>query len=109
MEEFRIKFKPTGVVFTLPEEEIQRIWKDDHGHNYEILDEGVNLSKEPVAAITTTYEQVVETDAPRHLSEYTYAELKEFAKENGLKPSGSKTDLLKRCIEYTKQVAEEQN
>ena len=106
--EYRIKFKPTGIVFNLPKEEIARIIKDDHGYNYEVLDKEAAISAEPVNLVTTTYEQVVETEEVRGLDQYTYEELKAFAKENGLKASGSKATLLERCIEYTKQIAEAQ-
>lgn len=105
--EKRMKFKPTGIIFTLPESEIRRIWAEDGGKNYELIDE-IDIPPMEVIPVSTTYEQVVETGVPRHLSEYTYEELKAFAKENGLKASGSKAVLLERCVKYTEQVAEDE-
>jgi len=108
MKECRIKFKPTGIIFTLPEAEIKRIWKDDHGHNYELVDGDLNLEKEETIKITTTYEQVVEDETVRSFYDYTTVELKEFCKENGLSTSGNKAVLLERCLEFTQQMADEQ-
>lgn len=108
MKEYRIKFKPTGIIYTLPEAEVKRIWKDDHGHNYELVDGDLDLEQEEVIKITTTYEKVVEEDAPRSFYEYTTAELKEFCKENGLSTGGNKAALLERCLEYTQQIVDEQ-
>ena len=59
-KEFRIMFKPTGIVYTLPEAEIQRILKDDHGFNYEVLDKGIHIETPETVQITTTFQQVVE-------------------------------------------------
>lgn len=100
MKEYRIKFKPTGIVFMLPEAEIKRIWKDDHGHNYELIDNDLNLEKEEAIKITTTYEQVVEDETVRSFYDYTTAELREFCKENGLNSGGNKAALLERCLNF---------
>ena len=109
MTEYKLKFKPTGIVYSLPEEEIRRIYKEDHGFNYELVDGDLDLFEGEVTEITTTFEQVVEEDEVRGLADYTKAELVEFAKENGLDATGNKPELLERCIEFTKQMAEEQN
>ena len=97
--EKRMKFKPTGIVFTLPEEEIKRIWAEDGGKNYELLDE-LDIPPMEVIPVTTTYEQVVEEETVRSFYDYTAAELKEFCKANGLKATGSKAELLERCLEF---------
>ena len=108
-KEFRIMFKPTGIVYTLPEAEIQRILKDDHGFNYEVLDKGVHIETPETVQITTTFQQVVEGDEVRGLDQYTYNELKQFAKENGLDTSGKTEVLRERCIAFTEQQAAAQN
>lgn len=97
--EKRMKFKPTGIVFTLPESEIRRIWAEDGGKNYELIDE-IDIPPMEVIPVTTTFEQVVETEEVRSFYDYTTAELREFCKENGLKTGGNKAELLKRCLEF---------
>ena len=97
--EKRMKFKPTGIVFTLPEEEIKRIWAEDGGKNYELLDE-IDIPPMEVIPVSTTYEQVVEGEEVRSFYDYTTAELREFCKENGLKTGGNKAELLERCLEF---------
>lgn len=100
MTEYKLKFKPTGIVYSLPEEEIRRIFKEDHGFNYELVDGDLDLSEGGVTEITTTFEQVVEGDEPRSLHDYTKKELVAFAEENGLDTSGNKPELLERCLEF---------
>lgn len=102
-----MKFKPTGIVFTLPEEEIRRIWAEDGGKNYELVDK-IDIPPMEVIPVSTTYEQVVETEEVRSFYDYTADELREFCEANGLKKSGNKADLLERCLEYTQQLADEQ-
>ena len=108
MKEYRIRFKPTNNVFALPEEEIRRILKEDRGFNYEILDKDFVVEPQEAFSITTTFEQVVEEETVRGFEDYTADELREFCKANDLKVSGNKSELLKRCLEFTKQLAEAQ-
>jgi len=105
--EKRMKFKPTGIIFTLPESEIRRIWAEDGGKNYELIDE-IDIPPMEAVPVSTTYEQVVEEHEVRSFYDYTAAELREFCKANDLKASGSKAELLERCLEYTQQLADEQ-
>jgi len=100
--EVKLRFIPTGNTFTLPEEEARKIFETDRG-NYEIIGEQNNIE---IKKEKTTYEKVVNEVKP--LSEYNYAELKAFAKENNIKASGNKEELLERCIEFTKQEADKQ-
>ena len=61
----KIKFKPTGNIFELPENEVIRITVEDRG-NYEIIDKPTKAVeealKEEVVEETSTYNQVVEED-----------------------------------------------
>lgn len=64
----KLLFKPTGNVFTLPDEEAINIQKTDRG-NYEILDCAVTeeveetISKEEVEAIETERKEALEKEA----------------------------------------------
>ena len=99
-------FKPTGIVYKLPEAEILRILSEDHGFNYEVLDEDFKMPTATKENIKTIFEQVVEDEEVRSFYDYTVAELKEFCKANGLKANGGKAELLERCLEFT-QVDEQ--
>lgn len=60
----QIKFKPTGNIFTLPEEEVNEIMRNDRG-NYEVLTEGFAKEPEAVKETTTYNKVVVEEEAPK--------------------------------------------
>ena len=125
VKEFKIKFIPTGNVFSLPEAEIDELVKIDRG-NYEVLDKDYVFKKKGnVLSEPTVLEQVMDDtntnenndensgdqndqDVVRGLEDYTVDELKKFAEENNLKKSGSKAELLERCIEFTRQLAAKQ-
>lgn len=102
MKEVKIKFKPTDNVFMIPEAEAIRILKEDRG-NYEVLDKDFKLPETPVVLETTVFQKVVEgADKVKGLDKYSYAELKKFAKKNGLDTKGKTEELRARCIEFTK-------
>lgn len=54
----QIKYKPTGIVFDLPETNVRELMKKDKG-NYEVLDKKFVPDEEPIIEETTTYNQVV--------------------------------------------------
>lgn len=54
----QIKYKPTGIVFDLPETNVRELMRKDKG-NYEVLDKKFVPDEEPVIEETTTYNQVV--------------------------------------------------
>ena len=63
----QIKYKPTGIVFDLPETNVRELMKKDKG-NYEVLDKKFVPDEEPIIEETTTYNQVVveeKVEAPR--------------------------------------------
>jgi hypothetical protein len=61
----QIKYKPTGIVFDLPETNVRELMKKDKG-NYEVLDKKFVPDEEPIIEETTTYNQVVvEVEAPK--------------------------------------------
>ena len=54
----QIKYKPTGIVFDLPETNVRELMRKDKG-NYEVLDKKFVPDEEPIIEETTTYNQVV--------------------------------------------------
>ena len=61
----QIKYKPTGIVFDLPETNVRELMRKDKG-NYEVLDKKFVPDEEPIIEETTTYNQVVvEVEAPK--------------------------------------------
>lgn len=109
---YTIKNLVTGFTFDLTKEECDKLVIEEP-YNFEVIDKDYVSPVGTVEAETSTYSQVVvgeneETPKVRGLDEYSYNELKKFAKENNLKQSGKKEELLARCVEYTKQKAAEQ-
>ncbi|MCM1296184.1 MAG: hypothetical protein NC311_11640 [Muribaculaceae bacterium] len=79
VENIRIKYIPTGIVFNLPKKEVDELKKNDRD-NYEVLDENYieEVEKEPKE--TSLYNQTVVT-------------------KNGTKEdTGEKTDTTKRFV-----------
>lgn len=63
----QIKYKPTGIVFDLPESNVRELMRKDKG-NYEVLDKKFVPDEEPIIEETTTYNQVVveeKVEAPK--------------------------------------------
>ena len=60
----KIKYKPTGIVFDLPEKNVRELMRKDKG-NYEVLDKKFVPDEEPVIEETTTYNQVVVEEATK--------------------------------------------
>lgn len=63
----KIKYKPTGIVFDLPEKNVRELMRKDKG-NYEVLDKKFVPDEEPIIEETTTYNQVVveeKVEAPK--------------------------------------------
>ena len=54
----QIKYKPTGIIFDLPETNVRELMRKDKG-NYEVLDKKFVPDEEPIIEETTTYNQVV--------------------------------------------------
>lgn len=59
----RIKFKPTGNIFDLPEEEARRIVIEDKGFNYEVLDGEIKIDDE-ISEKTSVYNLIVNGNQP---------------------------------------------
>lgn len=61
MEQYKLRFKPTGNVFVLPKEEALKILSDDVG-NYEILNKDFVGETSPKTKETSVYNKIVEED-----------------------------------------------
>lgn len=121
----RIKFKPTGNIFDLPEEEAKRIVIEDKGFNYEVLDGEIKIDDETPEE-TTVYNQIVENetendnaeekteeteedDKPKALEDYTIPELKSRLDELKIpySKSAKKADLIALFSNDTEEKTEE--
>lgn len=109
-KEIKFRFIPTGVVFTMPEPDVNKFLKTDRG-NYEILDKDFELSKQETVLETTTYEQVVEKDPEieenavnereKALGKMKVAELIAFCDEKQIAydKQDKKADLIAKILE----------
>lgn len=117
----RIKFKPTGNIFDLPEEEARRIVVEDRGLNYEVLDGEIKID-DKTPEETTVYNQIVENetenddteeteedDKPKTLEECTIPELKSRLDELKIpySKSAKKADLIALFSNDTEEKTEE--
>lgn len=110
----KLKYTPTGNVFTLPEAEAKRIYLEDKGFNYEIVGgQNIELPDETIEE-STVYDEVVQdgttegtqgsnppadgekTDGEKTLEELTVPELKAKLDAMNIKyaKSAKKADLL---------------
>lgn len=81
----KLKYTPTGNVFTLPEAEARRIYLEDKGFNYEVVEGKIEIEEEKTEE-TSVYKQIVQddgtetteekTDGEKTLKECTVPELK---------------------------------
>lgn len=103
-----IKFKPTGNVFNIPEDEAKQILADDRGNfEYEVLDEDFVYPAGNDVLETTTFEQVVEDDkqeqAPTYkeiLEKKKVKELINYCDENNIEyaKNDKKSDLINKIL-----------
>lgn len=111
---FDVKNLVTGFVFSLPKEDVDRLFFDEP-HNFKVIDkEYVPPKAKPQEK--TVYEKVIEDDTTdetgktqdevKGIAEYTYAELKEYLKQHKQNTSGKKEDLLQRALEYNKELTD---
>ena len=95
----KIRFKPTDNIFDLPYEEAERLYQEDN-KNFEFVDAEFK-KKIKSEKTSTTFNKVVVGEV-KAISEYTYAELKDYCKKNGLKQTGKQAELLERALAHNK-------
>lgn len=117
IKEVKLKYVPTGIVFSMPKEDAIEIMKTDRG-NYEAVDFKFPEAKEIVE--TTTFEQVVESDEEKEydrearekeLKKLKVADLIAYCDENKIAyaETDKKADLIEKIIEAeTKNEAAEE-
>lgn len=117
IKEVKLKYVPTGIIFSMPKEDAVEIMKTDRG-NYEAVDFKFPEAKEIVE--TTTFEQVVESDEEKEydrearekeLKKLKVADLIAFCDENKIAyaETDKKADLIEKIIEAeTKNEAAEE-
>ena len=117
IKEVKLKYVPTGIIFSMPKEDAIEIMKTDRG-NYEAVDFKFPEAKEIVE--TTTFEQVVESDEEKEydrearekeLKKLKVADLIAFCDENKIAyaETDKKADLIEKIIEAeTKNEAAEE-
>ena len=117
IKEVKLKYVPTGIVFSMPKEDAIEIMKTDRG-NYEAVDFKFPEAKEIVE--TTTFEQVVESDEEKEydrearekeLKKLKVADLIAYCDENKIAyaKTDKKADLIEKIIEAeTKNEAAEE-
>lgn len=98
-------YVPTGLTYVLPEAECIRL-AEKEPENFVIADK--NYKKKNITTkATTTYEKVVDdNDEVKPLSQYSYKELKEYAKKNKLNQGGNTEELKARCLAHSASVVE---
>lgn len=102
-KEFKIKFIPTGNVFTLPEADIDEILKNDRG-NYQVLDKNYKYKKTMTKIPElTVLDQVLDgdtnNDSGDEQPDKRLQELKNTKKEN----------LVKYCEDNKIEIAKNAN
>lgn len=117
IKEVKLKYVPTGIIFSMPKEDAIEIMKTDRG-NYEAVDFKFPEAKEIVE--TTTFEQVVESDEEKEydrearekeLKKLKVADLIAYCDENKIAyaETDKKADLIEKIIEAeTKNEAAEE-
>lgn len=101
-EVFEIEYIPTGFKYHLPKEKCDELVTNEP-ENFKVTDENYKSPLDAKVKETAAYNKiVVETEeeiGAVNLAELSYADLKKYAKDKGIKASGTKEELLKRCIE----------
>ncbi len=87
-KQIKLKYNPTGNVFTLPEAEAKRIYIEDKGFNYTVVEGKIDLEDETIET-TTVYDEIVQDETT------------EENKGNNPPANGEKTDGEKTLEEYT--------
>lgn len=117
IKEVKLKYVPTGIIFSMPKEDAIEIMKTDRG-NYEAVDFKFPEAKEIVE--TTTFEQVVESDEEKEydrearekeLKKLKVADLIAYCDKNKIAyaETDKKADLIEKIIEAeTKNEAAEE-
>lgn len=98
----RIKYKPTGNVFDLPEAEARRIYIEDKGFNYEVLDGKIEIEDKNVEK-TSVYNKIVEEDKQEETKDGENEKSEEKSLESYTVPE-LKAALDELNIEYPKNA-----
>lgn len=98
----RIKYIPTGNVFDLPEAEARRIYIEDKGFNYEVLDGKIEIENENVEK-TSVYNKIVEEDKQEEEKDGENEKSEEKSLESYTVPE-LKAKLDELNIEYPKNA-----